>query len=167
MQFIQAVYERGVFAPPIRWICRSIPSLNSNRGLSRQSRPPIRRLRQFMRFFREVMRRARPIWPRDITSINHDASVAGHGWFAGWNRSDQWHLGAKRAMDNVIASGPVQFSSTSFILLECGNAAARRPFRREVDLLRQRLEAQNQLILPTEATSWAALRFTRRRRSRC
>jgi uncharacterized protein len=70
------------------------------------------------------------------------------GLIALWNRSDQWHLSAKRAFDELIAAG-YEFVTTSAILLECGNAAARQPFRHEVLLLRKHLEDQGQLIFPT------------------
>lgn len=39
--------------------------------------------------------------------------------------------------------------TTTFILLECGNAAARRPYRQSVIRLRQRLESLNLLVTPT------------------
>ena len=81
------------------------------------------------------------------------------GLLALWNRSDQWHVIAKRAMDAAVRSAATEFWTTSFILLECGNAAARRPFRQEVDLLRRQLETQDKLIVPTDIdwqSSWAA-----------
>jgi predicted nucleic acid-binding protein len=42
------------------------------------------------------------------------------------------------------------FVTTTFILLECGNYAARRPYRNEVSVLRQKLELRNELVVPTE-----------------
>lgn len=39
--------------------------------------------------------------------------------------------------------------TTTFILLECGNTAARRTFRSDVIALRQALELRNELIVPT------------------
>jgi predicted nucleic acid-binding protein len=49
--------------------------------------------------------------------------------------------------------------TTRFILLECGNTAARRTFRSDVCALRQALELRNELIVPTEedwSKAWAA-----------
>jgi len=40
--------------------------------------------------------------------------------------------------------------TTAFVLLECGNAAARHSFRGDVCALRQVLELRNDLIVPTE-----------------
>jgi uncharacterized protein len=70
------------------------------------------------------------------------------GLLALWNRHDQWHAAAKRAFDALVATER-GFLTTTFVLLECGNAATRRPFRREVCLLRQRLEAAGLLVAPT------------------
>lgn len=46
-------------------------------------------------------------------------------------------------------------------MLECGNAAARKPFRDAVDRLCVKLEAADQLIFPTQAdwlAAWSAYR---------
>ena len=40
--------------------------------------------------------------------------------------------------------------TTSFILLEWGNMAARRPYRNEVSVLRKKQELREELIVPTE-----------------
>lgn len=58
------------------------------------------------------------------------------GLLALWNHSDQWHVAAKRAFDGSVVALHKGLLTTTFVLLECGNAAARHPFRREVDLLR-------------------------------
>ncbi len=39
--------------------------------------------------------------------------------------------------------------TTTAVLLECGNAAARRPYRSAVNRLRQQLEQGNRLITPS------------------
>ena len=70
------------------------------------------------------------------------------GLIALWNRSDQWHDSANKAFVTLVDSG-YDFVTTSAILLECGNAAARQPFRNEVLLLRNLLETREQLIFPT------------------
>ena len=80
------------------------------------------------------------------------------GLLAVWNRNDQWHSAAKRAFDALSASERVLLTTT-FALVECGNAAARRPFRHEVNVLRQRLESASLLVIPTDADwqlAWAA-----------
>src|SRR5262249_448724 len=49
--------------------------------------------------------------------------------------------------------------TTTFILLESGNTAARRTFRSDVCALRQTLELRGELIVPTEddwSKAWAA-----------
>jgi predicted nucleic acid-binding protein len=52
------------------------------------------------------------------------------GLTALWNRTDQWHGPAKKALDELIEAEP-EFISASPILIECGNAAARQPFRQQ------------------------------------
>jgi uncharacterized protein len=70
------------------------------------------------------------------------------GLIALWNRSDQWHVAAKQSFDELVAAH-YDFVTTSAVLLECGNAAARQPFRQEVVLLRKNLEAREKLIFLT------------------
>lgn len=71
------------------------------------------------------------------------------GLIALWDESDQWHEAAQEAFQKISgAHRPVL--TTSFVLLECGNAAARRPYRPAVDRLRNRLEASNGLLIPTD-----------------
>jgi predicted nucleic acid-binding protein len=41
------------------------------------------------------------------------------------------------------------YVTTPYVLAECGNAASRRPFRRDVVALRKKLEANNGLVHPT------------------
>ena len=40
--------------------------------------------------------------------------------------------------------------TTTCVMLECGNAAARRPYRQEVDVLRRKMLARSRLIEPTD-----------------
>jgi hypothetical protein len=42
------------------------------------------------------------------------------------------------------------FLDTVGLLAECGNAAARRPYRLEVDGLRKRLEKRGEIVVPTD-----------------
>jgi len=51
--------------------------------------------------------------------------------------------------------------TTRFVLLECGNAAARTPFRDEVERIRAQFEAAQTLVSPTEQDweiAWQAYR---------
>jgi len=71
------------------------------------------------------------------------------GLLALWNRRDQWHDPAMQAYRQFLVV-KAQFFTSPYVLLECGNAAARRPFRPEVDLLRQRLHKRGQILVPTD-----------------
>jgi hypothetical protein len=82
------------------------------------------------------------------------------GLLALWDRSDQWHDAAEKAFCHV-SEARSDLLTTTFVLLECGNAAARRPYRAAVDRLRERMEAAGVLILPSEEDwrrAWAAYR---------
>jgi predicted nucleic acid-binding protein len=72
------------------------------------------------------------------------------GLLALWNRSDQWHSVAKQAHADLVRTGAVPYCTT-FVLLECGNASARLPFRRDVIALRKQLEQSGLLIVPSDA----------------
>ncbi len=72
------------------------------------------------------------------------------GLIALWDRADQWH-GAATAAYAGIRSPATRFVTTTFVLLECGNAAARRTYRGQVDDLRQALARRGNLIEPTAA----------------
>ena len=61
------------------------------------------------------------------------------GLLALWDRSDQWHEAAERAF-LALAQNKTALFTTSFVLLECANAAARRPYRAEVDRLRTEMD---------------------------
>ena len=76
------------------------------------------------------------------------------GLLALWDEADQWHAAAQ-AIYAQILSQRRRFITTSFILLECGNAAARRPYRHHVFLLREKMESRNDLIVPTN-DDWQA-----------
>ena len=76
------------------------------------------------------------------------------GLLAVWDESDQWHRAAQACFSEVLASR-AGLITTSFVLLECGNAAARRPYRSAVSRLRTQMELGNRLIVPTNA-DWQA-----------
>src|ERR1700691_6101999 len=71
------------------------------------------------------------------------------GLIAQWDATDQWHALAQAAYQQIVAQRRSVFTTT-FILLECGNTAARRTFRDDVCALREALDRRNELIVPTE-----------------
>lgn len=80
------------------------------------------------------------------------------GLIAIWNDSDQWHSMAQRAYAELRAARAV-LVTTQYVLLECGNAAARTPIRADVTDLRVRLTQAERLISPNEDDwnqAWAA-----------
>ncbi|MBI3821339.1 MAG: type II toxin-antitoxin system VapC family toxin [Planctomycetes bacterium] len=82
------------------------------------------------------------------------------GLIALWDTSDQWHLAALPVFSKLLAAGRTMVTS-SCILLECGNAAARRPYRLDVDDLRNEMLARGCLFDPTPddlTRAWDAYR---------
>lgn len=82
------------------------------------------------------------------------------GLIAVWDNSDQWHRAAHACFVELLAAKE-ELVSTTFILGECGNAAARRPYRDAVCRLREKLENSKRLIVPTEddwREAWIAYR---------
>jgi len=80
------------------------------------------------------------------------------GMVAVWDVADQWHPAAETAYRDVLSEGR-PLITTEAVLLECGNAAARRPFRRRVAALRQELIRGGMLVVPTAEDveeAWAA-----------
>lgn len=80
------------------------------------------------------------------------------GLLAIWNKSDQWHEQATQALAVLSAKREILITST-YVLLECGNAAARRPFRATVERLRNELQGNDLLVHPTVGDwhlAWAA-----------
>jgi predicted nucleic acid-binding protein len=72
------------------------------------------------------------------------------GLIALWDVSDQWHEAAQAAYDELVKRRS-RWLTTTFIMLECGNAAARRPYRKDVNTLRRLLEQRGELIVPNDA----------------
>jgi predicted nucleic acid-binding protein len=70
------------------------------------------------------------------------------GLLAIWDESDQWHRAAQACFSELLACRADLVTST-FVLLECGNAAARRPYRSAVGRLRKEMEPGHRLIVPT------------------
>lgn len=74
------------------------------------------------------------------------------GLLALWDIADQWHPAAEAAFGRLVARR-VPLVTTTFVLLECGNAAARRSYRAEADSLRELLESRGELLTPL-AEDW-------------
>lgn len=80
------------------------------------------------------------------------------GLLALWDRSDQWHSAALEAFKAFSAERTNLYTS-SFVLLECANAAARRPYRTAVAALKKEMEATGRVIAPTDEDlqkAWSA-----------
>jgi predicted nucleic acid-binding protein len=80
------------------------------------------------------------------------------GLIAVWDAADQWHAAAEGTYRQLVSQGR-RLVTTGLVLLECGNAAARRPYRRKVNELRQALEDEGLLVEPTSEEvirAWAA-----------
>jgi len=72
------------------------------------------------------------------------------GLLALWSESDQWHEAAEKAFA-VITRNKDVLLTTTFVMLECGNAVARRGFRKDANDLCERLEKSGTLVWPTES----------------
>jgi len=70
------------------------------------------------------------------------------GLLAVWDESDQWHRAAHFCFSELLR-GRTDLVTSSYVLLECGNAAARRPYRSSVGRLRHQMELGHRLIVPT------------------
>lgn len=80
------------------------------------------------------------------------------GLIATWDIRDQWHDEADAAFRELLSQG-LRLLTTPLVLLECGNAAARCPYRSRVNALRQSLIVDQLLIEPTPdeiENAWAA-----------
>jgi uncharacterized protein len=71
------------------------------------------------------------------------------GFIALWDDTDQWHDDAQQAYD-VLRRSHFTGITTDAVLLECGNAACRRPYRNQVNLLRQQMTSAGRLIKVTD-----------------
>ncbi len=80
------------------------------------------------------------------------------GMIVVWNKAYQWHTEAEAAYQDLHQNAR-RLLTTPLVLWECGNAAARRPFRSQVNRLRQFLIQEGLLIEPTPQeidAAWAA-----------
>ncbi len=71
------------------------------------------------------------------------------GLLALWDSSDQWHLPATQAFQE-LSKGRTSLYTSSLVLLECANAAARRPYRTVVAALWNEMKAADLVFQPTE-----------------
>ncbi len=76
------------------------------------------------------------------------------GLLAVWDEDDQWHAAVSGVHVRLLTERRA-FVTTSYVLAERANAAARRNFRRDVVALRERLEARERLLFP-DAEDWRA-----------
>jgi uncharacterized protein len=79
------------------------------------------------------------------------------GLLALWNASDQWRPAAVSAFKTILLNRR-PYVTTEAVLLECGNAASRTPFRHKVVETRKELLANNGLIAITDqdwSDAWA------------
>lgn len=82
------------------------------------------------------------------------------GLLAIWDNTDQWHRAAMAAY-SPLRKGPIEVVTTTFVLAECANAAARRPYRLAPDQMRERMARSGRLVFPTDddwTTAWTAYR---------
>jgi len=77
------------------------------------------------------------------------------GLIAVWDTSDQWHAAAEDAFSQLLRDNS-PLLTTSYVLLECGNAASRRPYRSRVNALRAQLLESGLLFDPTSEEREAA-----------
>jgi predicted nucleic acid-binding protein len=70
------------------------------------------------------------------------------GMIAVWDDTDQWHVAAHAAYRALLGEGR-RLVTTGLVLYECGNAAARRPYRSDVNELRKFLAQERLLLDPT------------------
>ena len=80
------------------------------------------------------------------------------GLIAVWEVTDQWHTPADAAYQELLKQGRA-LVTTSFILMECGNVAARRPYFQRVNVLRQYLIQESLVVDPINQEieeAWAA-----------
>jgi uncharacterized protein len=80
------------------------------------------------------------------------------GLIAAWDSADQWHGAADAVYKRLLSQGR-RLITTEMVLLECGNAATRRPYRQRVGALRQSLMEEGLLVVPTPEeieAAWAS-----------
>jgi uncharacterized protein len=74
------------------------------------------------------------------------------GLLALWDRSDQWHRSAVQAFRRLSAERAGLYTS-SLVLMECANAASRRPYRTTVAALWHEMRFDGRIFEP-EQNDW-------------
>ena len=78
-----------------------------------------------------------------MTTIFFDTA----GLIALWDRRDQWHSAAKACLASLDVTAP-RYVTTSYVMIECANHAARRVYRPEVVSMRDELGMAGDLFEP-------------------
>lgn len=71
------------------------------------------------------------------------------GLLAQWDKTDQWHEAASEALRKIVSRRD-RLVTTTFVLMECGNAAARRPYRAFTAQTCAEMSSNGCLVFPTE-----------------
>jgi len=86
------------------------------------------------------------------------------GLVALWDESDQWHEQATLAYGELLNAPFVAVTSPE-VLLECANAASRRPYRESVCILRRELAKDDLIVAPDAGETDAAWNLYQARKS--
>jgi uncharacterized protein len=70
------------------------------------------------------------------------------GLIAVWDRDDPWHELASPVYEHLIRQRRL-LTTTLYVLLECGNAAAKEPYRNDVIDLFEKFDRPGLLIIPS------------------
>src|SRR5437016_725024 len=120
--------------------CRSGLRWSSSRGQFGQRRTGTAVWMAFTTCCPNATPPASTMLPSATMSTSHDRVSGTVGLLAGWDKSDQWHQAAHVCFAE-LQTARAELLSTTFVLLECGNAAARRPYRDAVFRLRENMES--------------------------
>ena len=71
------------------------------------------------------------------------------GLIALWNERDQWHAVASEVFARLVREKSILLT-TPYILAECANAVSRRQSRAALVTLRETLERQKRVLVPTD-----------------
>ena len=71
------------------------------------------------------------------------------GLIALWNERDQWHAVASEVFARLVREKSILLT-TPYILAECANAVSRRQSRAALVTLRENLERQKRVLVPTD-----------------